>query len=412
MSAPPVLLRPGTGAYRRFSLAMLIAGFATFSLLYSVQPMLPLFADEFRLSAAEASLAVSLATGPMAIAILAAGAISDRIGRRAMMIYALFSSALLSLVSALAPGWTSLLILRLLTGFALAGIPAVAMAFIAEEVEAASVGTAMGLYIAGSAIGGMTGRLGAGVLADLEGWRLAIGGVGAVSVVGAILFRAWVPQAAGFVPRPGGRGSFIAGARRLFADRAMPWLFAEAFLLMGAFVTIYNYAGFRLLAPPYALSQATVGAIFLLYILGSFSSAWFGKLAGKVGRRKLFWAPILILLAGSAVSAARPLWLMIAGIALVTIGFFGGHSIASSWVGRRARADRGQASALYLFFYYLGSSLLGSAGGVAWTRGGWPAVAGFVAALSAAAILIAIRLAFVAPLSENVDQTGEALPPG
>jgi YNFM family putative membrane transporter len=222
MSDPPVLLRPGTGAYRRFSLAMLVAGFATFSLLYSVQPLLPMFADEFRLSATEASLAVSLATGPMAIFILAAGAISDRIGRRAMMIRALFASAVLTLVSAAAPGWTGLLVLRLLTGLALAGIPAVAMAFIAEEVEAASVGAAMGLYIAGSAIGGMAGRLGAGVLADLHGWRLSMAGIGAVSLAGAILFRAWVPEAVGFVPRPGGRGSFLAGARRLFADKAMP----------------------------------------------------------------------------------------------------------------------------------------------------------------------------------------------
>ena len=57
---------------------MLFAGFSTFSLLYSAQPLLPLFAHDFRLSAESASLAVGLATGPLAIGILVAGALSDR----------------------------------------------------------------------------------------------------------------------------------------------------------------------------------------------------------------------------------------------------------------------------------------------------------------------------------------------
>lgn len=397
MSSPDGPLRQGTPAYRRLTLAMLFAGFSTFSLLYSVQPLLPLFAAAYGLSAEGASLAVSLATGPLAIGILFAGILSDRIGRRPLMVWAMFVAGALTLVAAVVPGWGTLLALRLLTGIALAGVPAVAMAYVAEEVDVASVGAAMGLYIAGSAIGGMGGRLVASLVADVGGWRWALGSVGLAGVAMAEAFRRLAPASRGFVPSRG--GTPLAGVAVLLRDRALPLLYAEAFLLMGVFVTIYNYAGFRLLAPPYGLSQAAVGLVFLLYILGSASSAVFGSFAGKVGRRRVFWLPIVLLIGGVAATEARPLALVILGIALVTIGFFGAHSIASAWVGRRAIGNRGQGAALYLFFYYLGSSVLGSAGGVAWTRAGWPGVALFCLALGALALVLGVVLARVPPLA-------------
>ena len=389
-------LRRGTPAYRRLTLAMLFAGFSTFSLLYAVQPLLPLFARDYGLSAEGASLAVSLATGPLAIGILFAGILSDRIGRRPLMVCAMFAAGALTLAAAVAPGWTALLALRLVTGVALAGVPAVAMAYVAEEVDAASVGAAMGLYIAGSAIGGMGGRLIASLVADAGGWRWALGSVGLAGVAMAEAFRRLAPPSRRFVAAAATNP--LRGIATLFGDAALPLIYAEAFLLMGVFVTVYNYAGFRLLAPPYALSQTAVGAVFLLYILGSASSALFGAFAGRVGRRRVFWLPIVLLIVGVGVTAAQPLALVVLGIALVTVGFFGAHSIASAWVGRRALGNRGQGASLYLFFYYMGSSVLGSAGGFAWTHAGWPGVAAFCAILGAIALVIGLWLARIPPL--------------
>jgi YNFM family putative membrane transporter len=388
-----------TPAYRALSTAMLVAGFATFALLYCTQPLLPRFAAEFAITPAAASLAVSLATGPLAVAILFAAVVADRVGHRPVMIGALGSAAVLTALTAAVPGWHLLLVMRLLTGVALAGIPAVAMAYIAEEVDAAAIGPAMGLYIAGSAIGGMAGRLGVAVVTEHFGWRVAIAATGATGIVAALVFAALVPRSAGFVPRRPSRAAWLAGVRRIFADAALPWLYAAAFVLMGVFVTVYNYVGFRLRAAPYGLGDSAVGAVFLLYIVGSFSSAWVGGIAGRRGRRKIFWMPVVALIAGVALTAATPLPLVILGIAVVTAGFFGAHSIASSWVGRRAGGDRAQAAALYLFFYYLGSSVLGSAGGVAWSWG-WPGVAGFCGVLGVAALAIAARLSGVPPLPE------------
>lgn len=395
-------ISPGTGAYRRLCAAMLFAGLSTFALLYCTQPLLPQFSADYGLNAEEASLAVSLATGPMAFVLLVAGMISDRIGRRGMMIGSLLGAAALTAPLGLLPGWHSLLALRLVCGIALAGVPAVAMAYISEEVEDAAVGRAMGLYIAGSAVGGMSGRLLVSLLAEWWGWRTALGATGLAALVLALVFWRILPRSRQFTPRRQTLTGYAKGFAGLFADTALPWLFLVAFLLMGAFISVYNYAGYRLLAEPYSLSQGEVGLIFLLYLLGSASSALAGHASGKLGPRRALWPPLVLFLIGIALTSAQALPLVIAGIGVVTVAFFAAHAVASSWVGRRAREARAQGTASYLFGYYMGSSVLGSAGGYAWTHAGWGGVALFAGSLIALALVLAVRLAFVQPLAPAV----------
>ena len=392
----------GTPAYRRLALALLIAGLSTFALLYSVQSLLPVFAREFHVSAAESSLVVSLATGAMALMLLVASVVSDRVGRRAMMVASLFAGSILTIVSAALPSWHALLVTRFLTGIALSGIPAIAMTYLAEEVDAKTIGGTMGLYIAGAALGGMIGRIGSSVIADWLGWRVALGSVGVICLIGAFVFRWAAPVSRSFVPRRHDLASFLDSIHVLRRDAGLPWLYCEGFLLMGAFITIYNYVSFRLLAPPYSLSQSAVGAIFLFYIVGSFVSTWYGRLAGRLGRRRVFWIPILVFLIGVGMTAASPLILIVAGIGVATAGYFGAHSVASSWVGRRGHAAPAQAAAFYSFFMYVGSSVLGSAGGVAWNQGKWPGVALFTMVLLALALAVALRLISVKPLPQNI----------
>ena len=392
----------GTPAYRRLALALLIAGLSTFALLYSVQSLLPVFAREFHVSAAESSLVVSLATGAMALMLLVASVVSDRVGRRAMMVTSLFAGSILTIVSAALPSWHALLVTRFLTGIALSGIPAIAMTYLAEEVDAKTIGGTMGLYIAGAALGGMIGRIGSSVIADWLGWRVALGSVGVICLIGAFVFRWAAPVSRSFVPRRHDLASFLDSIHVLRRDAGLPWLYCEGFLLMGAFITIYNYVSFRLLAPPYSLSQSAVGAIFLFYIVGSFVSTWYGRLAGRLGRRRVFWIPILVFLLGVGMTAASPLILIVAGIGVATAGYFGAHSVASSWVGRRGHAAPAQAAAFYSFFMYVGSSVLGSAGGVAWNQGKWPGVALFTMVLLALALAVALRLISVRPLPQNI----------
>lgn len=374
------------------SVALLIAGFSTFALMYDVQPILPLFTAQFGVNAATSSLAVSLTTGTMALAFIPAAVLSDRIGRRSIMIFSLIASAVLTLLSAVLPGWTELLAMRAAIGLALAGLPSVAMAYVSEELHPNSIGAAMGLYIAASAFGGMVGRLGMALISQYTGWREAIGLMGALGLGAGLGFAVIAPQSHAFSSTHHDMRSITIAIRDLFADRVLRLLYVEGFLLMGVFVTIYNYVSFRLEAAPYGLSQAAVGLVFLVYLLGSFSSAWIGGLASRLGPQRVLWMPIAVLAAGVAVTAARPLVVVLSGIAILTGAFFAAHSTASGWVGRRAKRDRAQASALYLLFYYLGSSVLGSAGGLAWNHAAWLGVASFALLLTLVALTIAVRL--------------------
>ncbi|MBS0201149.1 MAG: MFS transporter [Proteobacteria bacterium] len=381
---------------------MFAAGLATFGLLYCVQPLMPEFSREYGVNEAQSALSLSLTTGVLAFAMLFAGGVSDALGRKSVMVASLLASALLVLFSAWAPGWHALLVSRTLLGLTLSGLPAVAMTYLGEEMDAESIGLGMGLYISGSAIGGMGGRLVAGVLADWVGWHAGIAAVGLGGLIAALVFWRVLPASRRFVPQPLHPRAFAARFTGLFRDAALPWLFAEGFLLLGAFVAIYNYLGYRLIAPPYRLSQAAVGSVFSIYLVGIFSSAWMGHLAGKLGRRKVLWSAFALMLAGVALTMARPLTLVAIGVVAITFGFFGGHSIVSSWVGRRAGMAKAQASSLYLFAYYMGSSIAGAGGGLFYARWGWNGVALFVGALVLAGLLIALRLYRVPPLTDVV----------
>jgi YNFM family putative membrane transporter len=398
-------IRHGTPAFRRSNLALFAAGVATFGLLYCVQPLMPEFSRHFGVSAALSALSLSLTSGVLAVTMLFAGALADSCQRKKTMSLALFTSALLVLASAAAPDWRSLLILRSILGLSLSGLPAVAMAYLSEEMHPDSIGLGMGLYISGSAVGGMGGRLLVGVLADFFGWRVGLAAMGAAGLAAATVFSRSLPPSRHFVPRRLDLRALPGRYADLFRDQGLPWLFAEGFLLLGAFVTIYNYIGYRLLAPPYALSQTAVGLIFGVYIVGIFSSTWVGHLGGRLGRRKVLWALFALMLAGVGLTLFAALWIIILGMVVVTFGFFGGHSIVSTWVGRRSGTSKAHAASMYLFAYYLGSSIAGACGGLFYAAHGWAGVAGFVAGLWTLGLLIAWRLYDVAPLVADASVT-------
>ncbi len=395
-----IYIEKGTPMFMRTVLALFCGGFATFALLYCVQPMMPLLSQEFSINAAQSSLILSVATGLLAVGLLITGPISDRIGRKSVMVAALFAASVCTIASAMMPTWQGVLVLRALVGLSLSGLAAVAMTYLSEEIHPKHIGLAMGLYIAGNAIGGMSGRLIPGVLIDFVSWHTAMLVIGGLSLIAAAVFWRILPESRNFRPRSLHPRSLLDGFIMHFRDAGLPLLFLEAFVLMGAFVTLFNYIGYRLLAAPYQLDQAFVGLLSVVYLSGIYSSAKIGAMADKLGRRKMLWATIALMLAGLVLTLFTPLWLVIIGMLIFTFGFFGAHSVASSWIGRRALKAKGQASSLYLFSYYAGSSVAGTAGGVAWHLGGWNGTGLFIGSLLIIALLIALKLAKLPPLGE------------
>lgn len=353
-----IYIEKGTPAFMRTVLALFCGGFATFALLYCVQPMMPLLSHEYSINAAQSSLILSVATGMLAIGLLITGPISDRVGRKQVMVAALFAAALCTMASAMMPSWHGVLAMRALIGLSLSGLAAVAMTYLSEEIHPQHIGLAMGLYIGGNAIGGMSGRLITGVLIDFVSWHAAMLVIGGLALIAAALFWKILPESRNFSPRSLHPRSLVDGFTMHFRDAGLPLLFLEAFVLMGAFVTLFNYIGYRLLAEPYHMEQAFVGLLSVVYLSGIYSSAKIGSLADKIGRRKVLWSTIALMICGLALTMFKPLPLVIFGMLVFTFGFFGAHSVASSWIGRRATKAKGQASSLYLFCYYAGGASL------------------------------------------------------
>lgn len=391
-------LGAGDPAFRRAALALFFAGLTTFALLYSPQALLPLLARDLDVSPATSTLALAAATLGLGVGLFPASVLADRLGRAVVLRWSLWASAALGLACALAPGIGALLALRLLQGLALGGVPGVAMAYLATEIRPEALGRAVGRLIGGNAIGGMTGRLVTGFLAEAWGWRVALAAIGLSSAGCAFACVRLLPPERAFRPRRTGVLALARGVGRQLVEPGLRRLDLVAALLMGAFVAVFNGLGFRLEAAPYGLGPASIALVFLVYPLGSVASASAGRWADTVGRRAVLPVGLGIALAGVALTLAAPLALVVLGVACLTVGFFIAHSVASSWVGRRGGAEAAQASALYLLAYYGGASLGGPAAGIAWAGGAWPAVAGLAGALLLVALGISELLRRTPPL--------------
>lgn len=363
--------RPGSRGYRRTSLALFAAGVATFVLLYSTQALLPMLSTAWHVTPSQASLTVSGASIGLALAVIPLSALSEKYGRTAVMSASVFSAAALAVVIPFSPNLTVLVALRVVQGICLAGLPATAMAYLAEEVHASALPSAMGLYIAGNSIGGMGGRIVSDLVAGSWGWRWGLGSVAVVSLSCAIAFRVLVPPARHFHQAPINPRALARTVSAHLRNPLLARLFALGLLFMAVFGAVYNVMGYRLVAAPFRLPQGMVGLIFVVYLVGTASSAGAGRLAGRLGRRGALYAAIGATAAGLVLSIPDTLVTALLGLVLITAGFFAGHAVASSAVGRTATHGRAQASALYLAAYYVGNSFGGTFGADAYHSGGW-----------------------------------------
>jgi YNFM family putative membrane transporter len=365
------LLAPGRPGYRRMSFALFAAGVAAFALLYSTQALLPAVSADFGVSASAASWTVSASTGALALCVLPLSALSERFGRRTLMTASLTVAVVLGLLVSFAPNLQWLVALRAVQGAALAGLPASAMAYLAEEVRPKALVAAIGLFVAGSSIGGMSGRIVTGWVAQLWGWRAALAAVGLMALVCVLIFRAMLPRARHFTPGSLDPRALARTLRGHLTDPLLLRLYGIGALFMTVFGAVYTVIGYRLVEAPFELSQGIIGSIFLVYLVGTLSSAAAGQLVARMGRRGALYLAVSTTAGGLLLSLSDSLPAVLLGLVLITAGFFAGHAVASFSVSRTAKTGRAQASALYQSAYYVGSSVGGTLGAVAFHSGGW-----------------------------------------
>lgn len=370
-------MAPGGPGYRRMSLALFLAGVATFALLYSTQALLPLISGDFGVTASAASWTVSAATGALALFVLPMSALSERFGRRTVMTASLGIAVTVGLLVPFAPSVGALIALRAVQGAALAGLPASATAYLAEEVRPKALITAIGLFVAGNSVGGMSGRVITGWVAQEWGWRVAVGTIGVVAVACAVAFRLLLPAPKHFKAGSLRPRVLARTVRAHLSNPLLRRLYAIGALFMTVFGAVYTVIGYRLTDAPFSLPQGIIGSIFLVYLVGTVSASTAGKLVGRLGRRGSLYLAGGTTTLGLLLSLADSLVLVLLGLVLITAGFFAGHAVASSSVSHTAKEGRAQASALYQSAYYVGSSAGSTLGAIAFHAGGWSGTVAF-----------------------------------
>jgi MFS transporter, YNFM family, putative membrane transport protein len=385
----------GSTEYRRLLAALFCAGVATFAQLYSAQSVLPLIAADLNTGAADAALMVSAATAGLAVGVIPWSLVADRIGRVRAMSMSVTAATVLGLVVPFAPDYELLLAGRFIEGLLVGGVPAIAIAYLSEEIHSDHAARAAGMYVAGTSVGGLLGRLVAGPIGEVAGWRIGVLSVAALCGAGALGFVRLAPRPRGYDPSRARSHRAGGMVHRLAANLRSPrqlTLFAHAFLLMGGFVALYNFLGFRLMAAPFHLPQTLVSLVFLAYLAGTWASSRAGAEATRFGRKRVLLVSIATMIVGVTITLSDNVFVVLAGLVIGTAGFFGAHAIASGWTGREATVGKAQASSLYNLFYYGGSSVIGWFGGVVFDAAGWTAVTLTIVVLAGVAAAMAMAL--------------------
>jgi MFS transporter, YNFM family, putative membrane transport protein len=382
-------------------LAVGLAGYCAFINLYSPQSILPLLSQEFHASAAEISTIITVSTLAVALTAPFTGTVADVLGRKRVIVAAMFVLVIPTLMVGLATTLSQLIFWRAVQGLVLPPIFAVAVAYIGDEWSTKEATTAAGIYSSGSSLGGFSGRLVTGLLADYVGWRAGFVALAGIAFAGAIAVAFLLPYERRFVRSEG----LLASGRQMlahFRNRQLLATYAVGFGVLFNFICTFTFVSFHLAAAPYNLSASWLGAIFVVYLVGSVLTPWTGWAVGRFGRRAFMVGVIALWIVGIALTLAPSLPVIIAGLALGAGCGLICQAVSTGYVTTTAKAGRSSAVGLYVTSFYIGGSFGAAAGGIAWTLGGWPACVAIVAAmLTVMAMIVAFAWS----------QTGKSGPP-
>lgn len=374
---------------RRRTAAVVLAGFCAFLALYAPQPLLPLLAAVFGKSAAAISFTVTVSTVAVAVAAPLAGAAADRFGRRNAIVWAAFLVAAPTLLAATAQNFGQLLFWRCIQGLFTPGIFAITVAYINEEWDEGG-GAAMAAYVTGTVLGGFCGRTASALVASHASWRWSFILLGILNTLGAVAIWAWLPPSR----RMAAAASRVPAARAMLRHLRNPRLvatYAVGFCVFFTLLTTFTYVNFYLAAPPFRLSTAALGWLFVVYLVGAAITPFAGRLIDRMGPRYTLTAAFLVGAAGISVTLVRSLPVVMLGLALCCTGVFVAQAAASSYIGSAASEARAAAVGLYVMFYYSGGSVGATVAGPLWSRGGWPACVALIACAQALTIALALR---------------------
>lgn len=364
----------GSRQYRQMTAVLSFAAVVVFANLHALQPLLPELSRLFQLTPLQASWSYAIGTLTLGLSLLFYSAVSDAIGRRALLGLSLLGMTVSTVLLTQVESFAALLWGRALQGFFLGGLPAIAVAYMGEEMEKPALLSAVGIYISASSLGGISGRVLAGFSAELGHWQWVFWLWSSLAILLLAAFWRYLPASQHFVQKQ-------FSARQALRDN---WFHLHqpvlllTFLLGGLnffiYLNQYTYIAFVLAEPPYALSSGWIGLLFLTYLTGTLGSAISGKVARNMSMPRGMALGVLIMMAGTVCTLLPGLLFIVLGFFISAFGFFLTHSLATGWVNQHATRAKASASALYLVFYYLGASTGGLYLHVFWQWQGWAGV--------------------------------------
>lgn len=368
--------------------SLLLASLFIFANIYAVQPLLPVFVSDFGVSVSTSSLSLSLTIIGLIAGLIILGFFSDRNGRRSYIIWSLLGSALPFFILPFVESFTVFLILRLIQGFALAGVPAAALAYISEEIDRKNIAYATALYISSNALGGMIGRVLTGFLTDAFSWQLTFFAFGVTGIVLFIAVFLLLPPSHHFEASELSFSKDIEGFLFHLKNPALLVVFGLGAILQISFTGVWTYLPFHLEAPPFSMSLQAISYLFFAYGIGVIGSPLAGRAAEAFGLRRVRLVGVFVFTAGVLMTLGTELWMVAVGLCITCLGFFTAHSLTAASVGQQATHHKGSASSLYLVSYYIGVAAGSSLLSPIWTRFGWNALIILCAAMPAIYVMI------------------------
>jgi YNFM family putative membrane transporter len=321
--------------------------------LYVAIPLIPAFEKAFSVSADVAAMAGTAFGLAYAVGFLVFGPVSDRRGRKAVLVPGLIALAVVTLVIAASPTFAALVGLRALQGFAAATFAPAALAYLAEALPADRRATAIGWVGAAFLLAGVLGQVYAGATATVLGWPWVF-----VIAAPALILLAWaisrLPESC--APEPSPISTAYRSMAGLVRTRPLLGAYAAAFTLLLTFVAMYTGLAFHVAAQ--GLEPGSIALVRAAAAPAMLAAPFAGTLVGRVGPARAVVAGLGLAAGGLLLeAAASDIVTLVAG----TIVFVAGVAVAVpsliTFVGSTAAQSRGAAVALYAFTLFVGASL-------------------------------------------------------
>lgn len=368
----------------QFWLIVVGLGFASifiFAAMYAMQPLLPLFTQDFNISMSYASTTMSMTTIGLIIGLIVLGFFSDRNGRSWFIYFSLIGSVIPFIIIANTNSFLFIVILRFIQGFALAGVPAAALAYISEEVHRQFTSIATALYISFNGLGGMIGRFMTGFIAEQTSWQMSLY---ILSIFGVFVFISLLfllPRSTNFVPSDMPFKKDIEGMFYHLKNPTLLIVFGLGIVLQLSFTGVWTYLPFHLIEAPYFMSLEAISFLYLAYGFGVIGAPLAGWLEGYFGLQKVRLSGVCFLAIGITMTSFSSLTVIVIGLCMLCFGFFIAHSLTAASVSQTATHHKGSASSLYLCAYYIGVATGSTMLSPLFETYGWPSLVALTALL-------------------------------